>query len=78
MFQNILLGGLIFLALESNLKALDEIDSFVLNRCAARCNGESTDCRDCYSEAVDLFDQPQSMSKKDLDINPNGGFEISF
>ncbi len=79
MHQKILISVLTVLVIGSPVKAaLDEIDKFVNTHCESRCNGESTDCRDCYSRAVELFDQPQSMSKEDLDINPNMGLEIPF
>lgn len=84
----VLLSGFVLLAFTNLIKAEDEIDSYVSTRCESECNGESTACRDCYSRAVDLFDQPQSMSSEsnpkdavaadDLDINPHMGLEVPF
>jgi hypothetical protein len=79
MFQKILLGGITLLALGGPLSALDAIDSFVSSRCIAACNQpDNTQCRNCYTTGVELFEQPQSMAFKDLDINPNGGLIIRF
>jgi len=82
------LSGVALLVLGSSVKGENEIDNFVSTHCESACNGESTACRDCYTQAVELWDQPQSMSWEDnpsdavvaddLDINPHMGLEIPF
>lgn len=82
------LSGVALLVLGASVKGEDEIDKFVSTHCNAAGNVESTEYRDCYTQAVELWDQPQSMSSEnnpadavaadDLDVNPHMGLEIPF
>jgi len=88
MRQKILIGAVAAFVFSGPVKGEDEIDRFVSTRCDAAGNVESTEYRNCYTQAVELFDQPQSMSWEgnpskaivadDLDVNPNMGLEIPF
>lgn len=88
MRQKILISAIGALVFSGPVKGEDEIDRFVSTHCNAAGNVESTEYRDCYTEAVELFDQPQSMSWEDnpskavtaddLDVNPNMALEVPF
>ncbi len=78
MRQKILISAITALAFSGPVRGEDEIDKFVSTHCESVCIGESTACRNCYTQAVELFDQPQSLSEGDLDVNPNMGLEIPF
>ncbi|MBI2707737.1 MAG: hypothetical protein HYX35_05450 [Proteobacteria bacterium] len=78
MRQKILISAITVLVLGTPVKGEDEIDKFVSTHCESVCNGESTACGNCYTQAVELFDQPQSLSEGDLDVNTNMGLEIPF
>lgn len=62
------------------LQALDPISEFVLNQCGEECNGETADCRICYNNAVDLYDQENPDSPEmDFDLNYHDGtLELQF
>ena len=70
----------IFLMGSAPSYALDDIDEFILNNCGDACNGESADCRICYNNAVDLYDQQNPDSPEvdfDLDYH-EGTLELKF
>jgi len=60
--------------------ALEDFDAFVLKQCSDECNGETADCRICYNNAVDLYDQENPDSPEvDFDINYHEGtLELQF
>jgi hypothetical protein len=55
MVYKCLFSALAFLALGSDLKALNDTDKFILNHCQSVCTGEKADCNDCYTTGVQLF-----------------------
>lgn len=57
MLQKSLLLSIFLFTLGSSAKAKDPVDAFIRDHCTHACNGESDECRMCYNEAVDLFDQ---------------------
>lgn len=80
MFKRILVLTIFCFSFGNYLNALDHIDTFVRDHCGGACNGESPDCRDCYNDAVDLFDQTTPVSPEvDFDIDDNNGkLEFEF
>ncbi len=80
MIQRGILLAAIFLIFESGANCMKDIDNFIRDHCGTVCNGESDDCRVCYNEGVDLFDQgsPDSPEIKwDLHYN-RGQLELEF
>ena len=67
MFKSIILLITIILGFNKSLSALNDIDKFILNHGVSDCNGESPNCNDFYTRAVELND----------DRNPTS-FEIRF
>lgn len=61
---------LLVLSLNSSAKALGPIDKFILNHCGNVCTEDNNECRVCYNEAVDLFDQVRQPY-------PNGNWNFS-
>jgi hypothetical protein len=73
----------ILIASAPPLKAMDAIDAFVNNHCENRCNGESTDCWNCYSQGMDLwhnpFVNPETDTNSDSDDDdPYGNVGYTF
>ncbi len=80
MLQRILILAGVFLTMGSQLHALNSIDTFITNHCGSDCNGDGPNCRTCYNEAVDLYDQSTPDSPEmnfDLDDN-HGKLEWEF
>ncbi len=74
MLQRFLLLIVVFLTIGTSVKALNNIDNFVRDHCGLACNGESDDCKSCYNEAVDLFDQTIPTSPEvNFDIDDDHG-----
>jgi hypothetical protein len=71
---------LVLSVLGENIKAADPVDRFITDRCGYECNGESDDCRVCYNEAVDLFEQKDQQSPEtSWDIyNDHGKLKLVF
>ena len=67
MFKKLLFLTTFILGFSTNLSALNDIDKFILNHGVSDCNGESPNCNDFYTRAVELND----------DRNPTS-FEIRF
>ncbi|MBS0272163.1 MAG: hypothetical protein JSR85_05900 [Proteobacteria bacterium] len=80
MFKRILALTIFSFVFSGHLNALDHIDTFIRDHCGEACNGESPDCRDCYNEAVDLFDQSNPVSPEiNFDVDDNHGkLELEF
>ena len=80
MLKGFILLMLFSLALGGSVNAMNSIDSFIRDRCGSACNGESDDCRNCYNEAVDLFDQYSPTSPEvewDLHMD-QGKLKLTF
>ncbi|MBX9620415.1 MAG: hypothetical protein K2X28_00020 [Alphaproteobacteria bacterium] len=75
-----ILAAFVCLLTGSAVNSLGDIDNYILNHCGSACNGESPDCRDCYNEAVDLFDQENPDSPEvDFDLHYNNGkLDLTF
>ncbi len=56
------------------------ISKFITDRCADECLNEGPACDNCYSTAVDLFDQSDPVSPElNFDVDDdNGGLEVEF
>jgi len=80
MLQKNILCAVFLLALGGSANALNSIDTFIRDHCGDVCNGESPDCKTCYNEAVDLYDQKNPVSPEvnwDLQLK-NGKLELKF
>ena len=53
---------ILFLNLNGNIKALNDIDKYILNNGVNSCNGESPNCNDFYTKAVELNDYKEPIS----------------
>jgi hypothetical protein len=62
MFKAIILISISFLSLTTNGHALNSISKFIVNHGVSDCNGESPDCRDFYTRAVELNDDKTPIS----------------
>lgn len=83
MIKNTILIIFAATALTSPLKAMDAIDTFVNNHCENRCNGPSTDCWNCYSQGMDLWQNPFTNPETDTnsdsdDDDPYGNVGFRF
>lgn len=45
-----------------NVNALNRIDKYILNNGVSACNGESPNCRDFYTKAIELNDEQTPIS----------------
>jgi len=67
------------LALGNAAQSMNDIDNYIRDRCGDECNGESDNCRICYNQAVDLFDQKSPDSPEvSFDLNSQGHLEFVF
>lgn len=81
MFKKYILLMLFSLAFGGSGNTLNSIDKFITSHCGPDCNGEGNlNCRPCYNEAVELFDQRSPVSPEgDFDLNVKGGkLELDF
>lgn len=80
MFQKSILWVAILFCIHGQAMSLGPIDKFVADRCSNECSSEGPACNDCYSTAVDLFDQAEPVSPElNFDIDDNHGkLEFEF
>jgi hypothetical protein len=84
MLKKILINGVIFIGFMGSLQAMDDIDDFVTDHCGNDCNGESTQCWNCYTGAMDLWQNPFEYPTQDSetddsdDSDPYGNVGFKF
>ena len=80
MAKYFILAGFVCLFTGSAVNSLGDIDNYILNHCGEECNGESPNCRDCYNEAVDLFERENDSSEMDADLlnYDDGKLKLTF
>lgn len=64
MFKTTLLLVSLFLSINSSVQALNSIDKFIVGHGVSECNGESQNCKDFYTRAVDLNDDRSPISSE--------------
>ena len=62
MIKNIIFMLLILLGVNESIMALNRIDNYILNHGVTACNGESPNCNDFYTRAVELNDYKEPIS----------------
>ena len=75
MLKKTLRTGIVFIGLMTPVHAMDHIDDFVTNHCENDCNGESTQCWNCYTEAMDLWQNPFEYPTRDSKTDDSDDFD---